>query len=234
MSKKVQIIYGILFITLIVHPHINTGHFFPIAPSYVQSLINLFLVVIGVGIYFFHQRDIRRKETEKKQVEQELDISSQKLVDAFKYIGRANRRLPLLKNLTSDLLARHKPNKKAKKNILDGLLNTAVVSIAKTDWGMFRFLNITNENIIKEVVYTEKNYTLLKTQISNKELLELRQKSNRVKKINDLHILVTSDYKTDVPCFIILPGSKLSGSDESVLQAIVDQAQLFYQYLYNN
>lgn len=53
------------------------------------------------------------------------------------------------------------------------------------------------------------------------------------KRIDDLFVLNTSDNKADIQCFLFFPkGGNDIETEYSVLQTIVDQAQLFYEYLY--
>ena len=54
-----------------------------------------------------------------------------------------------------------------------------------------------------------------------------------IKRIGYLYAMRTTDKKEKVQCFLILPeGENKIDSEYSVLQAIVDQAQLFYKYLF--
>ncbi len=226
MSKLTKISYVILFILLVLHPHFLTGHIFSIPRAYAQSIITLLILGIAFGLYILHKKDIQQKDND-------LAISNDKLNEAFKYIGRVNHHIQLLKNLTTDLLTRYDLSKKEKKNIFMDLLANAITSIIHTNWGIFRFVDISTGNTIKEFVYTDKQYALLKTKISNKKLLESNITNDKYKKIGDLHALKTSDQNSTLQCFLIFPkGKPRLNKDLSVLQSIVDQAQLFYKYVY--
>ncbi|MFH1335509.1 MAG: hypothetical protein ABII96_03240 [Candidatus Zixiibacteriota bacterium] len=55
---------------------------------------------------------------------------------------------------------------------------------------------------------------------------------DHIKKIGDLNVLSTTDKKEKIQCFLIFPeGENKLDTEYSILQAIVDQAQLFYKYL---
>lgn len=233
MEKTTKVIYVVLFVLLLIHPHFITGHISSIPGAYSQSIVTLIIVVFAYGIYVLHHRDIKRKEQEKNLVEKKLKISSSKLIDAFKYIGFVNRRLPLLKNLTTDMLKRPALNKQDKKNILYDLLAIAAGSIAKADWGMFRFIDVSFGNTRKEYVHTAPQQSLPKTQVSNQELL--KAKGGQVQEVGDTRVIPTSDRTSTVQCFMVFSRkSRLLNDELSVLQSVVDQAQLFYNYLYND
>ena len=233
MSSTTKIIYGLLFVLLIIHPHFITGHVFYVSQAFAQSLATLVIIGIAVVVYLLHHRDIRKRELEKHQFETELQISSTKLSEAYEYIGEVNNRLPLLTNVTTNLLNQTKRNKKGKKEILETLLATATVSLAHSSWGIFRFIEIEKERTVKEFVYTTKNYVLLKSKIGNNKLLKYERQNDGIIKIDGLFVLPTSDREALVQCFFIFSNGDKKVKDKlSTLQAIVDQAQLLHKYLY--
>ena len=227
MTKFTKIVYLILIILLVILPFFITEPvlFFP--ESHAEALT--ILIILGL-VYLVHLYDVRMKEKEKKSLEKELEISMEKLNESFRYIGMVNRRLPLLRNLTTELLS--KSNEK-NKIVFEELLAIATSTIAKSDWGMFRFIKMSEQSTEKEFYYTSRNYILLKTKVGNKELAEMVNSDENIKRIGDLYAMRTTDKKEKIQCFLILPeGENKIDSEYSVLQAIVDQAQLFYKYLF--
>ena len=229
MTKFTKIIYIILFVALLVHPHFIAGHIFFIPSAYAQSIVNLLILGMAYFIYHSHQKGLREKEV----IGKELEATSEKLNDAFKYIGIANRHLPLLNKLTTDILKSKTRYKKDKKNIFYNLSTIAIASIAQANWGIFRFIDKKTGKTVKEIIYSNKKYMLLKTQISNKKLLKATEQNLTLIEEKDLYSIPTSDQEADIQCFLIYPREKEINKDTfSVLKNIVDQAQLLYQYLY--
>ena len=227
MTKFTKIVYLVLIIMLVILPFFITAPvlFFP--ESHAEALT--ILIILGL-VYLVHLYDVRMKEKEKKSLEKELEISMEKLNESFRYIGMVNRRLPLLRNLTTELLS--KSNGK-NKIVFEELLAIATSTIAKSDWGMFRFIKMSEQSTEKEFCYTSRNYILLKTKVGNKDLVEMVNSSENIKRIGDLYVMRTTDKKEKIQCFLIFPeGENKIDSEYSVLQAIVDQAQLFYKYLH--
>jgi len=227
MTRTSRIVYLGLILLLVILPFCITKPvlFFP--ESHAEALT--ILIILGLA-YLVHLYDVRLKEKEKQSLEKKLEISVEKLNDSFRYIGLVNRRLPLLKNLTTELLSISNGQDRV---VFEELLSIATSTIARSDWGIFRFVKVSKQTTVKEFCYTSKNYVLLKTRVGNRELLELVNTKENFKTIGDLFVVNTSDNKADIHCFLIFPKGETNIETEySILQAIVDQAQLFYKYLY--
>src|SRR3989344_2924458 len=232
MSKITKTIYVILFVALLVMPHLS-DHVKNISRAYVESIVMLVIFGIAYLTYFLNNYELRKHQEQKSKIEHNLEISEQKLLDSFKYLGTVNRRLTLLKDLSSDFLNKKQFTKKYKKSILNNLLVTAVISIAKTRRGAFRFIEVAKQRTAKEFIFSNKDFTLLAERIGNKNLIACRASNNNIKKIGNFYIIPTSDQAAPIQNFLIL--SKSGGNFEEeypVLQAITDQAQLFYKYLF--
>lgn len=222
MRNLTPYLYLILFAALVAHPYFIT-YLGMVSTSFMSSLINAVIMGVGVAIYFVNIRMLGRKD-------EELASSRERLRDSFKYIGSMNRRLPLLSHVSTSLLSEHRYSKKQKKKLFQELLATAAVSIAKADWGMFRFIDRKGARMAKEIVYTHGERAIRVGEISNKELFEQKEPIGRYVGYCAVR---TSDREADTQAFLIVP--TLEGLDDgslSILQAITDQAQLFYKYVF--
>ncbi|MBU1131001.1 hypothetical protein KJ840_02610 [Patescibacteria group bacterium] len=234
MSNIAKIIYVLVLLALIVKPFLIPDNPSFIPEDFFRSLTNLILILIAFLFYYFHQKDIERKEQEKKVMEKKLEVSTKKLIESFEYIGLVNRRLPLLEEITTKILSKSSDTRQAKKYIFQTLLATAVNSITKADWGLFRFVKIDEQKTMKEFSYAKNNYILLTTNITNHQLAQMRRNGGRIKKIEKLNCIYSSDYNSSVQCILILPELvKELDTELTVLQSITDQAKLFYKYFYS-
>jgi len=233
MSQRTKITYLVLLVGLVVQPHIISGHVFGFSEAFAESIGTVVLLLMGYVAYYLHTRDVARKEQEVKKLESDLDVSTTRLNDSFKYTGLVNRKLSLIKKMTTDLLEKTPFNKKDKKNIFTELLSTATISVAAADWGMFRIIDTAKEITDKEFIMSSKQYALLKTEIGNKDLLACNGEKRKMYEVGDLYVFRSSDNQSEKQCFLIFPKPKKNLDDEvSLLQNITDQAQLFYKYLY--
>lgn len=226
MTKAAKILYGLLFGVLLASPHIIPEHIFFVPKAYAESLTTLVVFAAAFSIHLLYRQTVRNKD-------REINTVSQKLLAAFKFIGNANRRIPLLKNLTSDLLATPKVNKKEKIQIFQNLLALAAVSIAKVDWCLLRFIDVDKQRTVREYVFTKDKILVIKHKIGNQMLLRSRDYGRMNEPENDLMVISTSEKETVVQGFLVMPFSNPSMFKERwTLQAITDQAQLFFRYLY--
>ncbi len=232
MSRRTKLIYLILVLGLIVEPHVITGHIFGLPEALAESIGTILLLLGGYVVYRFHQREIAIKEGEIRKLEMELGMSLEKLNESYKYIGMVNRKLPLISQLTSELLERARGSKKARATIFTDLLGTAG-ALAKADWSMLRMIDTETSRTCGEFVSSNKQYALLKTHVSNAELLALNGTPKKMHEGEELLICRSSDTESQTQCFLIMPKSSESVEENStLLQNITDQAQLFYKYLY--
>lgn len=234
MAITIRIAFFLLFVAILAEPHVITGHVFSLPEEYAESAASLLLFGLAFGVYALHQREMKRGEAHMHALKQEAKISGERLVEAFEYIGVVNRRLPLLQNLTSELLANDKRSQQARKDVFNRLLTLAISSVVKAEWGIFRFIARDTEQTLKEFTYTVRRNVLLKTRVSNKELIASRAQQKNIRNIGGLSVVPTTDQETSIQGYLVFPKTIGAGvGDEvSVLQAIVDQAQLFYRYLY--
>ncbi len=231
MSKASKVVYFILFVLLIIHPHFITGHVFSLPQAYAQSLMTLLILTVAFLVYQLHEREVAVKEKEKNIIRNKLDFSINRLIKAYQYIGLINRRLPLLNKITTKLLQQPRDNRKEQRLILVKLLSTATVSLARAKWGMFRFIDVKKERTVSEFTYNLTKSKRLAVKLSNRLLLDSTS-TKLVFEQGDKQIIRTADQEAEIQCFFICqPDYPLTANDIHILQALVDQAQLFYQYL---
>jgi len=228
MPKLFKTIYVFLFVALVVQPHV-VDHVSFVPKAYVESIVTLVIMGLAYSAYYLHRRELAKREHKRRELEAALGLSEQKLIDAFQYIGFINRRLPLLKNLSSDLLSQGKFNSQGKRTIIHSLLGVATSSITKVEWGLLRFIDVASQRTIKEFFYQASLKGAFIPKISNKSLVQMSTPGFQA----TIHVVPTSDHQAAVRGFLVVPQSAAEiRSEYSVLQAIVDQAQLFYRYLY--
>lgn len=210
LRALLQFAFGMLFVLLAIHPHFS-DHLGPIPREYVESLTNLFLIGLAILLYRLYQR--------------ERDHFEQTLIHSAKYVGAVNRKLPLLKNLTTDLLIGGITTKNQKKAAFEMLLATAAGTVAGSEWGLLRFIETDTGRTVKEFVYTKDASPTLLPHIGNKSLIEATD--------TDYLSVSASERTATVKAFLIVPKDAHKIAQElPTLQAIADQAQLLFVYFH--
>ncbi len=226
MSKFSKIIYVLLLGALVLQPHFIAGHIFSVPKAYAQSITTIVILIMFYWVYELNRRDLVRKE-------RELEISNNDLRDAWKYIGRANRRLPLLNQITTKILCLPKKTKKHRKKVLEDLLDTAVTEVMNSGYGMFRFIHLDKGRTIAEVKKT-KNIREQDLGVSNKELIDKLREEQVFQTDNGLTVVASSENDNGVNCFLVLSNSEYKIDDSiAEVQAITDQALILYGFLNN-
>lgn len=229
-----RVAYGSLAVALLVHPHLIRGHVLFLSEAYAESLATLVIFALLYGTYRLHRWEIARQLTRNSHLRERLSASESKLLDAFRYLGLVNRRLPLLQNLSSDLLAAVRLNRNGRKGIFHRLLTTAVISIVHREWGVLRFVETTTLRTVREFAYGRGAGS--SQPLPNRWLVNGDRRPRGGTPAKGLAVVATSDRHMPVRGYLVYPTGPNPADIRDglpVLQAIVDQAQLFYKYLYS-
>lgn len=175
----------------------------------------------------------KRQENQKQQIKKELNHSVDELNDAFRYIGRANRQLPLFQDVTTNLFTKRHEMRKDKTKILEDLLATIICSVAKSSAGMIVCVNKNSSEIIRKVVYPDKKLFEIG---SMGDILNILSKNSPKKfplVVGNFLVFSTSDHRANVRVVLVLPNTKdIEKAMHSSIQAMVDQMQLLNCYLF--
>lgn len=219
MKAGTKLIYASLLLLLLAEPFLIYDSVFGIPESLVESIVLLVILILLYLNYYFYQKD--------------YNLTNQKLIESYAYIGQVNRHLPLLKDLTSGILQNSKNSENQKKETFVKLLSIAAVSLAKVDWAIFRIINRQTYKTVREFMFTSGGVIVLTNKIGNKDLLLSRNTKGALKLSEMFWVYATSEEESEELCFLILPNAgTINLNEDFILQAIVDQAQILYKYLY--
>lgn len=90
-------IHFAIFILAVLVPQLVRGHFGIMREETAQSLLILFLGVIGFAIFLWKDREIVRHIGEKLRFQQQATTASRDLTASYSYIGELNRKFDLVK-----------------------------------------------------------------------------------------------------------------------------------------
>ncbi|GEM_PF-3794268 len=214
-------VFGFLVVSLTLHPYVLQATLHSVWLPYVEGAMNLFIVSLGVLIYYLYER--------------ERHTSESRFLETSKYIGVVNRKLPLLQNITTDLLLERVATAKQKTKAFRDLLGIACGTIAKSERGLLRFVETDTGRTVKEFQYylgdTQSGTAVT---IGNKELLHRDSLRQRIAQAGNMHLVVaTSDREATIRAFLVIPNARKDISENiPILQAIVDQGQILSGYVF--
>ncbi|NCF74869.1 MAG: hypothetical protein GWO87_00050 [Xanthomonadaceae bacterium] len=199
----------IFFLTVsIIHlikGDININDKIIIQEEYAESF---FIMILFIGSYLLFK--LYKKEMKKIKIN---------LDDAFKYIGKVNVQLQEIeKNFTG--FKKFPENKKEFKNILKFFAGNAL-SIVNSDWVLIRIIDVSNLKTLREYAQARGNSILLKSEISNKMLVE--------NKIINKHTVVTSSQNNlGLKTYFIFPLKKISKEQKILIKTIINESEMMF------
>jgi len=214
-------IYAVLIVGLFLHPHFS-AHIGPELRPYVEGITNALIVGLGIATYYIYRREQRE--------------FGQRFLETSTYIGTMNRKLSLLQNITTDLLSESATTAKQKTKIFQELLGIACGTIAKSDRGLLRFIEIDTGRTVKEFQYSLANERPDPSlTIGNKELLRCDSLQQTAHAGHTHLIIAASDRAAAIRAFLVIPAvRKEIFENTSMLQAIADQGQILSGYLFGD
>lgn len=212
-------IYGALIIGLFVHPHFS-AHIDGVWRPYAEGLGNMVIIGIGLATYYIYKWEQRD--------------CVQKFVETSTHVGAMNRKLPILQQITTDLVSGNVTTAKQKAQLFQQLIGIASVTVAHSDRGLMRFIDTATGRTVKEF-----SYVLADTQpegmhgIGNKDLLAAESGVPRT--TAGCLIITASDRTAPLRAFLVIPNAQDNMADSApILQAIVDQGQVLFRYFFGN
>lgn len=214
-------VYGVLVVGLFFHPHFSS-HVSAQFKPFVEGFTNLIIVGFGVLTYYIYNRE--QKEFEQRSLETSV------------YIGAVNRKLPLLQNITTDLLSNGVTTTKQKNKIFNNLVGLACGTVARNDQGLLRFVEVATGRTVKEFRYSlgdERQGNAFS--IGNKELLGCDASPKRYAQVARYLVIAATDRAAAIRAFLVVPNmGKEIPENVSILRAIADQAQVLLVYAYGD
>lgn len=212
MRAGPAVIYALLVAALLVQPHVLQRHVWVVSPEVTQTLVSVLVLLLAALTYVAFDADVRRVRRRYRG----------RLAASFRYIGVANRHVPLLQDVTSGLLRQPLRTRAQRRAAFRALLQVATVSCARVPWGVLRVVERASGRTEAEYVTGPSEAVALP---GNRELLAGERAD-----AGSL-VFASGDASAPYAVFLVLPSIPLSHRVEVLLRAIVDQAALLHGYL---
>lgn len=230
MSSRTSVIYALLFLALLAQPHVLQGHVLFLTSAWAQSLATLLILAAAATTYVLHRATIRRADRRSAALLEEKRVANEKLLDSFRYIGTVNRRLPLLQEVTSDVLRETAPTSRGRREALQRLLALAVTTTARAPWGLLRFVDRSSGRTLGEHSLSHAGSAAPRAPIGNNDLLALESSPDRWQAPRAHPIRWSSDRWAPHQTYLILGPLSGGAVDDETLQALLDQAHVLFAY----
>lgn len=230
MTTRTTLTYALLFVALLVQPHVLQGHVLFLTSAWAQTIATAAILGMAAGTYVLHQLALRRAERRSATLREEKRRANEKLLESFRYIGIVNGRLPLLQEVTTDVLRGTPHTSRGRRATLQKLLALAVVSTARAPWGHLRFVDRSSGRTVGEFSVARDGARVPPAPIGNAELLTIASSSEQGQGPSAENVRSSTDQWAPHQTFLILGPHPAEARDADTLQALVDQAHILFAY----
>ncbi|UCF92938.1 MAG: hypothetical protein JSW39_01935, partial [Desulfobacterales bacterium] len=223
-----KISYGVtialLLLTVVITPFLvkNKRVFsekFIMEEDAVEALLILTLLFTAYFVTRLYRSELKKNQQALNRLTHTNSDLSDRLTDAFKYIGGVNVEIQEIRSILSGL-KRYPVTKNDFKNVF-ALFARKIFSIANADWVVIRIINRTNFRTITEQIEFRENASFSSQRISNKAIV-LRQNM-------DGYLIITSRQENlTLKCVCILPDLRLNTDEKIMVEAIANQIEMLY------
>lgn len=188
-----------------------------------EDAVEAFLIIALLFTAYFVSR-LYRSELRKSQKEMERLTCSNKnlsdrLSDAFHYIGGVNVQIQEIRSISSGLNG-YPVSKNDMKNIFD-IFARKILDIANVDWVVIRIINRTNFRTLTEHIEFRKHTENCYKHVSNKAIIS---KQN----VDGYLIVASHQENSTIKGVCILPNISLDHVRRIIIEAIVNQVEMLY------
>lgn len=219
MRWAMMIFFAVIVANVALVPHIFKGYSigsFEIAEDYEQSIVIVAESLLMILLYRMYSKKMYALRAEHEETENNLKNS-------YKHIGKINNELELLRNFIAAYPS-NSINKIGEKNLYEKLLSYMLVSVARTNHGFVRFINIQTGKTLKEV-----HYPGGEDQSSNIKLSNALIASGEINNASENNVEVVESYYHESPikCVLCFP-KKEKNFDRSLLQLLLTHIHLIF------
>lgn len=231
IAKKVrvlEIVYtasSVLLLSAVVFTPFLIGHNFLLTPKIIieEDVLEASLIVLLLSaayiLSYLYKRELNKYRQKIKCLNDDNSDLSDKLTDAFKYIGVVNIQIQEIRSIISGIRRYPVTRGEFKRVLL--LFARRVLEITKAEWVVIRIIKRDNFRTITEQRDSRKNVIFADNRISNKAII-LNQNI-------DGHSVVGSrqdNLTIKVAC--ILPNKGIGTAEKILIEAVANQLEMLF------
>jgi uncharacterized membrane protein (DUF485 family) len=210
---------AVVFTPVFITHHLLLIKKYVIREDVVEAGLIIILLLIAYILSSVYKKELKKYEQENQRLFRDKCDLSNKLTDAFKYIGGVNVQIQEIRSIFCKLRRYPATEKEFRKNM--ALLARKVLGIVNADWVVIRIIAKTDLRTVKEHLESRKNANFMIKGISNKALV-----ANRTV---DGYSIVTSRHANSMIMVVcIFPKIGLNEEEKILVEAITNQIEMLY------
>ncbi|HPX94145.1 MAG TPA: hypothetical protein PLF30_01160 [Candidatus Moranbacteria bacterium] len=217
-------IYFALFIFIVFVPLIVREGFYVFSAVHLQQITILGIGITAFAAYYIYEKSLKKKLAERISIQKQFNRISKDLTHSYSYIGEINRKLEILKNITTTYPESANLSTRKQNQIYDAIME-GIRLFGKSDKFVLRFVCTANNEILKEI----KSYPSLSLNFSPKHLGMDFQFFE-----SDEILMVSSPKAIDGIIACIIVKKKTSGhviDDLDIMKSMASQALFFFMFM---
>lgn len=143
-------IYLILFVIIVFVPDIVVGDVYFIGEEKMEELMIFVLGSVIMLLLIFKDKQFKFNLEEKSEIQKNFHETSRDLNNSYSYIGEANRKLEILKNISLKLTSVSGADEEERQRIFIAIRD-AVKVLSKTDDFMIKFVDIKKKRVVDDL-----------------------------------------------------------------------------------
>lgn len=209
----------IIFLPGLINSSLVISKDLVIEEGVVEGTMIAILIILSFFIFGVYDQKLAESARKVRVLEKDKTGLEDRVNEALNYIGQVNVQIQEIKSVFSSL-KKYPESKEDFKEILE-FLAQKVLGIVNVDWVLLRIVEPATLKTLREQAGSRGSAVLLKYNISNKALVE---KGN----IDDCVVVRSDQENLKIKAFCVLPTKKLSGDQEILVKAIVNQAEMLF------
>jgi hypothetical protein len=219
MVTAALLLSTVVFATVFIAHHFLFVKKYVIQEDAVEALLISILLLIAYLLSHLYKRELRKYLQETRQLSRDKNDLSNKLTDAFKYIGGVNVQIHETRSILCGRKRYAETENEFRKDL--ALLARKILGIVNADWSLIRIIGQTNLRTITEHLENRGNAKFIIKGISNKAIV-----ANQT--LDEYSIIASRHDNSTVMVACVFPKKNLDEAERILVEAITYQIEMLY------
>ena len=231
--EGISLLYLAFFVLAVLSPSLYRRGYFGLSETLLEEATIFLFGMAGFLTFSAYERLMERREAEAHRLETDVERLKKELLDSYAYIGSLNRKMELIKRLTSDASAHLVDHKQLPRELFQGIVQGAL-SATGAESGLLRLIEHASLRTESEVQIDQKEKRIFR--VPNRELRALNETHAShaflaTEDGQDVLVVPSDAHTVDTKAYLLLflPTQHIATVDVPLLKLLVNQAEVIRQ-----
>lgn len=210
---------AVIFTPILIKHHFLLFRKYVIQEDVVEAISIIILLLIAYLFSNIYNKELKKYRRETSRLARDKSDLSNKLTDAFKYIGGVNIQIQEIRSIFCGL-RRYPVTEHAFKADL-AVLAHKLLGIVNADWVMIRIIRPSNLRTLKEHFESRKIGGVINKRISNKAIVTKRS-------LDGYSIVASQNDNSMIMVACVFPKKSLDEPEKILIEAVTYQIKMLY------